>query len=240
MRNLAYSIMAVGLVGCSAPTPDRVQLTLAPDVISSESGTLAASAKVLDGDRGLDGWTVKLHVDYADRNDAAHAVDDASNVSDTTGLVAGSFQGLKWEGAGTVTAAVFDKQGNAALDAKKNPITTQATFSVLDETPPAVMITSPASGATVSRANGSMNVGIAATDEIGVSQVYVQVATANGNTNLDRTRSTIATGSTTAQGSFGFDVGNVNAGTTVTIYAMAADMTGNLGVAAPITITVGP
>ena len=239
MRKIALLCMSLGVVGCGAPpAPDRVQLLLAPDVVSSQSAALTVQAAVLDGERGLDAWTVKLHVDYTDRNGATHAVDDVSAVSDAVGSAAATVGGLKWEGAGTVTASLVDKSGNPALDAKKNPITAQATFSVLDETPPVVTITSPAAGAVVSRANGSMTVDVMASDEIGVSQIYVQAATPNGNTSLDRTRSTIATGSASASQAFGFDLGNLNTGTSVTIYAMAADMDGNLGVAAPVTITV--
>lgn len=238
MRSLVMMCASLTLVGCGAPpTPDRVNVTLAPNVISSQSATMAARATVLNGDTQLHGWTVKLHVDYVDRNNAAHMLNDVSSKSDTTGLVAGTFSGLKWEGAGTLTASVFDEKGNPALDALKNPVTAQATFAVLDETPPVVAITSPAAGATVMRGNG-LEVTINATDEIGVSQIYVQVATANGNTQLDRTRSTIATGATSVTGSFGFDTGNLNPGTMVTIYAMAADMSNNLGVAPPVTVTL--
>jgi hypothetical protein len=237
MRKLALVCASFGVIGCGAPAPDHVTLALAPDVVSSESGTLAAQAVVLNGNSELKGWTVKLHADYADRNTTMHAVDDASEKSDGVGHVLGSFSGLKWEGSGTVTASVLDAAGAPALDAQKNPITASATFSVLDESPPTLMITSPAAGATVSRTNG-LTINVSATDEIGVSQVYVQVATANGNTNLDRTRSTIATGSTTVNGEFQFDTGNINTGTSVTIYAMAADMSNNLGVATPVTITL--
>jgi hypothetical protein len=236
MRKLALFCVSLGVIGCGAPSPDRVNVTLAPDVISSGSGALAAEAVVLNGNTELKGWTVKLHVDYADRNAAMHALDDASNKSDGTGRVTAAFTGLKWEGAGTLTASVLDSAGMPALDDKKNPITAQATFSVLDETPPTVSITSPTAG-SVPRANG-LTVNVSANDEIGVSQIYLQAATTNGNTNLDRTRSTIATGSPTVMGTFQFDTGNVVAGTSVTIYAMAADMSNNLGVAAPVTSTL--
>lgn len=237
MRRLALLCTSLGVIGCGAPSPDRVKLQLAPDVVSSESGIVAAQAVVLAGDTELKGWTVKLHADYADRNNTMHALDDATAKSDDTGLVAGAFSGLKWEGSGTLTASVLDAAGNPALDAKKAAITAQATFSVLDESPPTLMITSPAGGATLPRGNG-LAIDVSASDEIGVSQVYVQVATANGNTNLDRTRSTIATGSTAVNGTFDFDTGNLQTTTMVTIYAMAADMSGNLGVATPITITL--
>ena len=236
MRRLVFLCASLGVIGCGAPPPDRVTVALAPDVISSESGALAAQAKVLNGDTELKGWTVKLHTDYIDRNNMMHAVDDASNKSDDTGLVAGAFSGLKWEGAGTVTASVLDASGNPALDSKtKMPITAEATFSVVDESPPVVMITSPANGAVV-KLGTNLDIQISATDEIGVSQIYVQAATSNGNTQLDRTRTTIATGSTTVSGSFGFDTGNLQTAQSVTIYAMAADMSNNLGVAMPVTI----
>jgi hypothetical protein len=212
-----------------------VNIVLAPDVVSSESGTLAFDAVVLSGNTELKGWTVKLHADYADRNDMMHAVDDATDKSDDTGRVKGAFSGLKWEGAGTVTASVLDASGNPVLDTKKAAVTSQATFSVLDESPPAVTITSPTAGAVITR-GGNLEIQVTATDEIGVSQIYVQAATGNGNTNLDRTRTTIATGSTMVNGSFGFDTGNIQTATSVTIYAMAADMSNNLGVATPVTI----
>ena len=237
MRRLLLVGASLGVIGCGAPAPDRVSLALSPDVISSQSGTLAADAVVLAGNTELKGWAVKLHVDYADRNAVMHAIDDASNTSDGTGLVQGSFTGLKWEGAGTLTASVLDPAGNPALDAKKNPITAQATFAVLDESPPTLKITSPTMGATLPR-TGGLEVTVEADDEIGVSQIYVQVATANGNTNLDRTRTTIATGSSTVTGTFGFDTGNLQTTTSVTIYAMAADMSNNLGVATPVTVTL--
>jgi hypothetical protein len=228
---------SLGIIGCGAPSPDRVSLALAPDVISSESGTLAVEAVVLNGNQQLKGWTVQLHTDYSDRNGMPHAVDDASDKSDVTGLIKHAFDGLTWEGAGKVTASVLDNAGQPALDDKKQPITAQATFSVTDESPPAVMITSPAGGATVPRGT-QLEIAITATDEIGVSQIYVQAATANGNTQLDRTRQTIVTGSTSVNGTFGFDTGNIQVATSVTIYAMAADMSNNLGVATPITITL--
>ena len=238
MRRLVFFCASLGVIGCGAPSPDRVTLALAPNVISSESGALAAQAKVLHGDTELNGWTVKLHTNYIDRNNMMHAVDDASNKSDDTGLVQGAFSGLKWEGAGTVTASVLDAAGNPALDSKtKMPITADATFSVVDESPPVVMITSPANGAIV-KLGSNLDIQISATDEIGVSQIYVQAATTNGNTQLDRTRSTIATGSTTVSGSFGFDTGNLQTAQSVTIYAMAADMSNNLGVAMPVTINL--
>ncbi|MGZ3426731.1 MAG: hypothetical protein ACXVCV_08795 [Polyangia bacterium] len=214
-----------------------MNLTLAPDVIGSGSGALAAVATVLNGNTELKGWTVKLHVDYADRNAAMHAIDDATDKSDGTGRVESAFTGLKWEGAGTLTASVLDAAGNPALDDKKQAVTAQATFSVLDESPPTLTITSPASGASIPRGNG-LNVTVTSNDEIGVSQIYVQVATANGNTNLDRTRTTIATGATSVTGQFGFDTGTLQTATSVTIYAMSADMSNNLGVATPITVNV--
>jgi hypothetical protein len=226
------------MVGCGAPSPDRVSLALAPDVISSDSGVLSAQARVWNGDTELKGWNVKLHVDYTDRNDVAHAVDDMAATSDGIGAVQNSFAGLKWEGAGTVTASVFDEKGMPALDAQKAPIMTAATFAVIDQSPPAVSIVSPANGAKITQGT-KLVVQASASDEIGVSQLYVQAVTTNGSTNIDRTRSTIlASGTTSGTASFEFDTGNDNAWTAVTIYAMAADMSGNLAVASSINNTI--
>lgn len=237
MRRLMLLGTSLCVVGCGAPPPDRVNVSLAPDVVSSESGALTAEAVVLNGNTELKGWTVKLHVDYTDRNGTAHDVADASDKSDNIGLYRGTFEGLKWGGAGTVTASVLDPAGQPALDAKKMPITGSAAFSVTDESPPTVMITSPAANAQITR-GARLTVTVAATDEIGVSQIYVQVVTMNGN-NIDRTRSTIlASGTTNGTASFDFDTGNVQTTTTAIIYAMAADMSGNLAVSPSVPITI--
>lgn len=247
MHTRLLAVMGIALAaGCSdpPPTPDHVSLTLAPAIVSSQSGSLVAEATVVDGLQLLEGWSVLLHVDYSDRNGIAHMVSDVTAKSDNIGGVSATFKGLGWEGPGTITASVLDAKGMPALDPKKNPVTTSETFSVLDESPPTVMITAPAMNAVIPRdmtRNGSapFTVTVAATDEIGVSQIFVQVVTANGNTNLDRTRSTIvASGTTNTTASFGFDGRDTQQNTTATIYAMAADMTGNLAVSTPITISI--
>jgi hypothetical protein len=230
------------LVGCGASKPDRVELSLAPDVISSQSGTLVASGTVLDKAAGLLNWTVHLTVDYTDRNGVAHAITDATDKSDAIGALSSTFTGLTWEGAGTVTASVLDDKGNPALDPMKNPVTAKATFSVVDQSPPTVTITSPAAGTHIPK--GRFSVTASATDEIGVSQLFVQAvspepAGGGGGNQLDRTRSTIlASGNTTGTVTYEFDAGNLSNGTTVTLYAMAEDMSGNLAVAASVNVVV--
>jgi hypothetical protein len=246
MRHSLLGWIAIVLVsGCDEPppTPDHVSLTLAPSVVSSQSATITAEATVTHGTQLLQGWSVLLHVDYTDRNGATHAITDTTSKSDNVGVVSTTFTGLKWEGAGTVTASVLDAKGMAALDAKKMPVTTAESFSVLDESPPTVTITAPAMNAMIARdpRNNSapFTVSVEATDEIGVSQIFVQVVTPNGNTNIDRSRSTlVASGTTDAKASFGFDGRDTQPGTTAMIYAMAADMSGNLAVATPVMISI--
>ncbi len=245
MRRGLVGLIALVYSGCSdpPPTPDHVSLTIAPGVVGSESGTLETEAVVTNGLQRLSGWSVVLHVDYTDRNGMDHMITDATGKTDNIGTLAATFTGLTWEGSGKVTASVLDAKGMPALDSKKVPVTTSEVFSVLDETPPSVMITAPANNATIPRDprnnTAPFTVTVSATDEIGISQIFVQVVTSNGNTNLDRTRSTIvASGTTMGTASFNFDGRDTQSGTTATIYAMAADMTGNLAVSAPITITI--
>jgi hypothetical protein len=251
MRTTLLGLTATTFVcfaACSSPPkPDHVSLTLAPGIVGSQSGTIEAEAAVTDGKQLLSGWSVLLHVDYTDRNGMAHMIADVTGKTDDSGTAATSFTGLSWEGSGTITASVLDGKGMPALDPKKDPVTISETFSVLDETPPSVMITAPADMAVIPRVGGGgggpmdapFTVTVNATDEIGISQIFVQVATSDGNTNIDRTSSKIvASGTTMGTASFNFDGRNTAPGTTATIYAMAADMSGNLAVSAPIMISI--
>lgn len=232
----SLALVSLWAIGCGGAGPDRVTLSLTPDVLSSERGELLAEATVANGSLGLANWSVRLKVDYTDRNGTAHDIAPVTDKSDGIGLVAASFPGLTWEGAGSVTAELLDGKGEPVLDADKAPITATAGFAVLDQSPPEVSITSPATGAHVPR--GRFQVKIAFSDEIGVSQVYVQATTLTGG-NFDRTRSSIvASGTTTGTAQFEFDAGNVPNGETISVFAMAADMSGNLAVAPSISLVV--
>lgn len=91
MRLSSIMIISV-LAGCGGPPkPDRVSLSLAPELIGSASGILAAEATVAHGEETLDGWQVVLHVDYNDRKGAAHSITDISGKSDKAGVVRASF-----------------------------------------------------------------------------------------------------------------------------------------------------
>src|SRR5262249_52092073 len=140
------------------------------------------------------------HVDYTDRNNTAHTIADFSGKTSDAGEITTSFTGLTFEGAGTVTATLVDDKGKQVLDAKKNPITAQATFSVMDLSPPVVSITAPAPNAvvaSVSKGSGDFTLTVSAKDEIGVSQTFFQAVSGSGvNLNLNRSSSRIVDGST--------------------------------------------
>ena len=232
-------------VGCGS-SPDRVEVVAAPDVVSSQSGTLTAKAAVFGGSASIANASVLLHVDYTDRNGTAHQVQDQTVKTNDGGEYEAVFQGFTWEGVGTITASVLDDKGQPFNDSQKQPITNKATFSVLDLSPPIVTITTPTAGSTVGSAqNGfQFTVTITATDEIGVSQTFFQaVSGQGGNLNLNRTGSRInGSGSTSVTTDYEVNQGgqDLKAGDTITLTAMAVDLSGNIGVAPAINVIVGP
>jgi hypothetical protein len=244
---LYFAALALFL-GCGGT--DRVELNLSPDVVSSQSQSLVAKATVFTGSSGI---PVLMHVDYTDRNGAPHAITDVTAKTNSAGEVETTFTGFTWEGIGTVTASVLDDKGAPLLDSNKAPITSKATFSVLDLSPPVVSITAPTAGATVGSASQQnqqdFTVTVLATDEIGVSEVFFQAVSGTGaNLNLNRTGSRIVgSGSTSistdflvGQGGGGGFGGNLQAGATITLTAMASDLSGNIGVAPSVNVILGP
>ena len=74
-----------------------------------------------------------------------------------------------------------------------------------------------------------------AKDEIGISQVFFEATAGN------RDRSTvIASGSIDTTVGFDYKVENVSIGSTVTLFALAADLSGNQAAAQPVMVTVVP
>src|SRR5512140_2371013 len=71
---LMYLFAVGSIVACSASTND-VEITLAPDVVSSLDGTLAVHAIVLGDREPMSGVSVDITVDYKDRKGVAHAID---------------------------------------------------------------------------------------------------------------------------------------------------------------------
>ena len=207
------------LAGCAASTND-VSVTLAPEVISSIDGKLDVHALVLADADPQPSKRVDIAVDYTDRNGTAHTIAPVDGTTDKTGAFDAQLTGLTWDGSGTVTVTVTGTK-----------ISNVATFAVLDRTPPKATIEPPA---TV-RVGMDTTVNVHVTDEIGVSQVWFEWDGPNG-----RARSTVvASGSTDTM--VGFDLAvpdTVAVGTTLTLYALAEDLSSNQGAAMPIMVTV--
>ncbi len=237
-----FLVASLLFVGCGG-SPDRVEISVTPDVVSSQSGTLTAKATVYGGTAAASSnIPVLLHVDYTDRNGTAHSVPDQTAKTNDAGEVEVDFTGLTFEGVGTITASALDDKGQPLVDSAKQPITTKGTFSVLDLSPPVVTITSPAPNSTVSNQQ-QFTVTVAAADEIGVSETFFQaISGQNGNLKLNRTGSRInGSGSTSVTIQYQVDTQqNLNVGDTITLTAMATDLSGNIGVAPAVNVTVGP
>lgn len=228
------------LAGCDqklpGAKPDAVRITLSPDVVSSQDGTMRITATALEANTPLRDFTMKIAIDYTDRNGVPRLVAGTSGLTTRSGSLEFVAQGLSWEGAGTVTAQAFDRKGTPILDRDGAPVESTATFSVLDLSPPTVTIDPPTLDLKVGPSL-PFDVPIHVTDEIGVSQVYVQLT---GEMNSQGSR-IVASGTTDGTVTFDFTVPNgALPGPTITIYAMAADLSGNLSAATPITLTVDP
>jgi hypothetical protein len=221
MRSLVLACSA--LVACSTET-SAVSIELAPDVISSIDGTLAVRAIAFADRVPVVEETIQIAVAYTDRHGAPHAI---APIEGRTGID-GSFEA-------TLTGFSFDGIGAATAQIAGTTIAATATFAVLDRTPPTVTITPPAAGQV--RVGGDVTIQVAATDEIGVSQVFFEAGSG-----FERDRGEIvASGTTAANVSFDLKVkDSTPAGSTITLYALAADLSGNLAAAEPVTVTVQP
>ena len=223
MPNLSWLLFALPLAAC-ASDPNYIDVQLAPEVISSIDGTLAVHALVYS-DTNLvgDGKAVTLSLDYTDRNGTARAIAPIQGTTDKRGAVDGVFQGLMWDGTGTVTAT-----------AATGTVGT-ATFAVLDRTPPDVTITPPA----MVRVNQNATFQVHVTDEIGVSEVFFEASNGGNGGNGNRQRSTVvASGSTDAMVSFDYQANDTQVGQMVTFYALGSDLSSNLAAAAPVTVMI--
>lgn len=211
--------VALAAVPACASAPTDVVVALAPDVVSSLNGTLSVRATVLAEREPSAEEAVDLAIAYTDRAGRTHDVAPVSGVTNDNGVFETTLTGLIWDGSGTVTVTVAGFEGTAS-------------FAVLDRTPPVVTITPPPP-ASVQRGR-DLTVQVHVADEIGVSQVYF------GSANRGRDRSLVATGEGDVTLDFDYQVPDVAAGTTITLYALGEDLSGNQGAAEPITITVVP
>ena len=163
------------------------------------------------------------------------AIMGAAGKTDDRGAFEAALTGLDWEGTGTVTAAIVDGAG-APVMAGGLPVEGAATFAVLDRTPPTVAILPPTTDNHVGPGL-PLEIQIHVTDEIGTSQVIFEAAG-----ELETTRSSvIASGATDSTVTFRVRIpDNALAGPTITLYALATDLSGNQAAAEPMVLTVDP
>lgn len=217
--------LAVGLSACASP--EGVIVELSPSVVSSLDGTTALRALVHAADgTPLADEAVTVAVDYTDRNGVPHEIAPLDGVTDTDGRFETLITGLTWDGSGTVTVTSRDAAG----------VTGAASFAVLDRTPPVIEILPPTTDLRVGPGL-PFDVQVRVSDEIGVSRVVIEASGA-----MDQQRSTLlASGAGDATVAFGFDVPqNAATGPTITLHAMATDLSGNRAAATAVVLTVDP
>lgn len=207
------------------PETDGILVELAPEVVSSIDGTTTVRVMVVAERKPVADEQVELTIDYTDRNGVAHAVDPLTGTTDLRGSFEAVVAGLAWEGSGTVTATVVG-----------TPISAEATFSVLDRTPPTVEILPPTTDLHVGPGL-PLDVQVRVRDEIGVSEVFLE---ASGE--LTRLQSTVvASGSNDATVTFRIEIPDFAfPGPTITLHALAGDLSSNLAAAEPVVLTVDP
>lgn len=217
--------LAASLLACASP--DGVLVELRPSLVSSLDGTTALRALVVAGDgTPLSDEPVDITVDYTDRNGTSHAIGPFTGVTAADGRFETFVAGLDWEGTGTVTVAAHDAAG----------VSGAATFAVLDRTPPVVEILPPTTDLRVGPGL-PFDVQVRVSDEIGVSRLVIE---ASGS--LDQQRSTVtASGAGEATLAFSFGVPqNAASGPTITLHALATDLSGNRAAATAVVLTVDP
>ena len=211
---------------CAACTgdPDTVQVELSPSLISSIDGTTHVMAIVAAGTTPLDGEPVRITVDYTDRNGTAHPIDPIDAKTDSRRVVDATLSGLTWDGIGTVTVTTG------------NEVASSTTFTVLDRTPPKIEILPPTTDKHVGPGL-PLDVQVRVTDEIGVSEVYLD---ATGGIDTNR-RTVVSSGAQDTTITFRMNVNaNAQAGPTIQLYALASDLSGNYASATAMTLTVDP
>lgn len=223
---LAYLAILTPLAACA--TTNDVAIELAPDLVSSIDGRLAVHVLALSDRDPVGGDKIEVSLDYKDRNGTAHAIDPLTGSIDDNGAFEGTFEGLKWDGSGTVTALVHGGDGD---------VTGTATFAVLDRSPPVITITPPAQ----IRVNQDAQISVHVTDEIGISLVQFEASFSSGNGNGNRQRSTVvSSGKLDATLTFNVQAQDTQAGATLTLYALGSDLSGNQAAATPVSVTVAP
>jgi len=236
------SCLRLFVIGCTltacGPDTNAISVNLAPEVISSIDGTLSIHAVALADREPAPDERIGIAVEYTDRNGVAHPIDPVDDVTDAAGAADFTLTGFTFDGIGAVTAQVLSGgSGSEPLTTGGVPVETVATFAVLDRTPPKVTIVPPANSQI--RAGQDLQVTVHAQDEIGISQVFFETQGSGGNGNNNRDRSTVvASGSTDAMLSFTVSAQDNQIGSTITLFSLAADLSGNQAAAASVTLDV--
>ncbi len=223
MPNYCFAFASV-LAACTG-APDAVEVDLAPSLISSLKGSTTVSALVAAGATPLADEAVHLSVTYTDRNGTPHDVPAVDGKTNERGVFELMLTDLRWDGVGTVTVQ------------SANGITGTATFTVLDRTPPVVEILPPTTDLHIGPGL-PLEVAVKVTDEIGISQVILD---SDGTINNGARETVVASGSQDTTVTFRMTVPlDATTGPTVKLYALATDLSGNIAVAMPLTLTVDP
>lgn len=229
MHRLA--LLASFLTACATDTNDVV-VRLSPDVVSSLDGTLQVRATAFGGADPVDKQAIELTVDYTDRNGTPHDIAPVDGTTDANGVFETTIEGFTFDGTGTITATAT--VGSAAIIG-------EATFAVLDRTPPTVEIAAPADGQVHLNSDSEIQIHVA--DEIGVSSVTFETTAfsggGNGGNNGSARSTVVASGSTDTMVQFAVRVpDNATLGQTITLFAIAEDLSGNEAAAQPVVVTV--
>lgn len=240
-RLLLVTGLAVGVFGCERkpdkPKARSVQLALAPEVISTEDATLRVRATVFDGTTRLRGRTVRIQIAFTDQLGNLRTYQGTTADTDRSGSVEHEFSGLVYSGAGTVTAEVLDGDGEPVLDGDDVPVAAEASFAVIDLSPPVVSIDPSATTDNRVGPGLPLDVEVLFSDNMGVSEVILQYVG-----ELEDTSSQIvASGTSSGTVVFENDIpGGAIPGPTITLYALAMDLSGNISAAEPVVLTVDP
>lgn len=223
MTTRAWFALSAVLGACTGDA-NTVEISLAPAVISSLDGRTTISTIVAADATPLSDQAVDIAIEYTDRNGTPHAIESVAGTTDDRGVFVATIEGLLWDGTGRVTAS------SGALSG-------EATFAVIDRTPPKVTILSPTTDNKVG-AGLPIDVQVHVTDEIGVGQIILDT---NGFGGGGTRTTTLVSGTLDGTVTFRLDVpGGAPPGPNLQLYALATDLAGNSAAAMPLTLTVDP
>jgi len=210
----------LGALAACAGDPTAVHVELSPSVISSLDGTTEVAALVSSDTTPLADEVVRMSVTYTDRNGADHPIAEVDGRTDHRGVFHATLDGLSFDGIGTVVVETTAS------------VTGDATFVVLDRTPPVVEIVPPTTDSKVGPGL-PLEVQVHVTDEIGVADVTFD------GPNIQNRTTVVSSGAADTTLTFRGSVSaNAQNNSTIELHALATDLSGNIGVAAAVTLSV--